>query len=56
MIADRWGEAKLVAFYRAVGAHRKRPGAVESALRGRWAAPWRSSPADWQEYLRAQLG
>jgi hypothetical protein len=56
MIADRWGEARLNAFYRAVGAHGKREGAVEGALRevldttpGRFTDQWRS-------YVRAQFG
>lgn len=56
MIADRWGEAKLGAFYRAVGAHRKRQGAVEEAM----AKVLDTDPADftaeWRQYLRAQLG
>ncbi|MFC9286251.1 hypothetical protein, partial [Streptomyces sp. NPDC057052] len=32
MIAGRWGEEELHAFYRAVGEHGKRPGAVEGAM------------------------
>ncbi|ELP67222.1 hypothetical protein STRTUCAR8_03027 [Streptomyces turgidiscabies Car8] len=56
LIADRWGEVRLGEFYRAVGAHGKRAGAVEGAL----AKVLRTTPAEftglWREYLRAQLG
>ncbi|WP_343240047.1 hypothetical protein [Streptomyces sp. SID12488] len=56
MIADRWGEVRLGEFYRAVGAHGERAGAVEGAL-GKVLA---TTPAEftglWREYLRDQLG
>lgn len=52
LIAERWGEAALVAFYRQVGAHPGRDGAVEKALRdvldtspGDFTAAWRASLA-----------
>ncbi|MGY1501502.1 hypothetical protein ACW4TU_33810 [Streptomyces sp. QTS52] len=56
MVADRWGEVRLGEFYRAVGAHGKRAGAVEGAL----AEVLGTTPGQftgwWREYLRAQLG
>ncbi|MEU9169328.1 hypothetical protein AB0D34_16225 [Streptomyces sp. NPDC048420] len=55
MIADRWSEAKLGEFYRAVGAHKKRPGAVEEALRTVLDTDLKAFTAEWQEYLRDQL-
>jgi hypothetical protein len=56
MIADRWGEAKLGAFYRAVGTHTKRPGAVEEAMAKVLGTDLKAFTAEWREYLRAQLG
>lgn len=56
MIAGRWGEVKLDAFYRAVGAHRERAGAVEGALRSVLGVSLPELTAHWQAYLRAQLG
>lgn len=55
MIADRWGEVKLDAFYRAVGEHEKRPGAVEEALKSVLGVSLAEFTGDWQDYLRAQL-
>ncbi|MET7731682.1 hypothetical protein ABZT02_09960 [Streptomyces sp. NPDC005402] len=55
MIADRWGEAKLREFYRAVGTHKKRPGAVEEALAKVLDTDLKGFTAEWQEYLRDQL-
>ncbi|MFI7300388.1 hypothetical protein [Streptomyces sp. NPDC050121] len=55
MIAGRWGEVKLDAFYRAVGEHEKRPGAVEGALKSVLGTTLPQFTADWQAYLRAQL-
>lgn len=56
MIADRWGEVRLGEFYRAVGAHVTRAGAVEGAM----ADVLGTTPAQftglWREYLRDQLG
>ncbi|MFF7727884.1 hypothetical protein [Streptomyces sp. NPDC008001] len=55
MIADRWSEEKLVAFYRAVGEHGHRDGAVETALRDVLGI----SPAEftqrWRSYVAEQL-
>ncbi|MFF1302856.1 hypothetical protein [Streptomyces sp. NPDC058307] len=55
MIADRWGEAKLGAFYRSVGTHEKRPGAVEEAMAKVLDTDLKSFTAEWREYLRAHL-
>ncbi|MEU1474808.1 hypothetical protein [Streptomyces sp. NPDC005760] len=56
MIADRWGETKLDAFYRSVGTHRKRPGAVEEAMADVLDTDLKTFTAEWRQYLRAQLG
>ncbi|MEU5592248.1 hypothetical protein [Streptomyces sp. NPDC020298] len=56
MIADHWGEVRLGEFYRAVGAHRKRAGAVEDALKKVLGTTPQTFTAKWQDYLRAQLG
>ncbi|MDX3523556.1 hypothetical protein [Streptomyces scabiei] len=57
MIADRWGEARLDAFYRAVGASRSpREGAVEGALREVLGTTAGDFTGSWREYVRAQLG
>ncbi|MGA5320836.1 hypothetical protein ACPCIU_10345 [Streptomyces seoulensis] len=56
MIAERWGEEELRAFYRAVGAHRTRAGAVEGALRKVLDTTPEEFTAAWQDYFRAQLG
>ncbi|MEU6912183.1 hypothetical protein [Streptomyces olindensis] len=56
LIADRWGEARLRAFYRAVGEHRERAGAVEEAMREVLGTTPEAFTAEWREYLRVQLG
>ncbi|AVH59193.1 MULTISPECIES: hypothetical protein [Streptomyces] len=56
MIADRWGEVRLNDFYRAVGDHEKRAGAVEDALRDVLHTTPEEFTAQWRDYLRAQLG
>ncbi|MFF4584448.1 hypothetical protein [Streptomyces sp. NPDC001388] len=56
MIAERWGEVKLDAFYRAVGAHQERAGAVEGALKGVLGLSLERFTANWRAYLRSQLG
>jgi hypothetical protein len=56
MIADRWGEVRLGEFYRAVGGHGKRAGAVEGALRKVLGTTPEAFTAQWQDYVRAQLG
>ncbi|WP_425264769.1 hypothetical protein [Streptomyces incarnatus] len=55
MIADHWGPARLDAFYRAVGAHRKRAGAVEDALRTVLGTTPGEFTVQWRQYVRAQL-
>lgn len=56
MIADRWGEVRLVEFYRAVGAHERRAGAVEGALKDVLGTSLEDFTAQWRQYLRTQLG
>ncbi|MEU6774468.1 hypothetical protein [Streptomyces sp. NPDC046759] len=55
MIADHWGTARLDAFYRAVGDHRKRAGAVENALEKVLGTTPGAFTEQWQQYVRAQL-
>ncbi|MFG2633226.1 hypothetical protein ACGFX8_04465 [Streptomyces sp. NPDC048362] len=55
MIAEGWGTARLDAFYRAVGAHGGRAGAVEQALdRVLGTTPGRFT-ARWREYVTGRL-
>ncbi|QHA09581.1 hypothetical protein GQF42_13675 [Streptomyces broussonetiae] len=56
MIADHWGTARLDAFYRAVGAHPQRAGAVESALKEQLGTTPEAFTAQWRAYVGAQLG
>lgn len=56
LIADRWGEVRLAEFYRAVGAHDKRAGAVEGALKDVLGTSLEEFTGEWRDYLRAQLG
>jgi hypothetical protein len=56
LIAERWGEAELIAFYRAVGAHPGREGAVEKALHEVLDTTPESFTADWRDFLRERLG
>lgn len=56
LIADRWGEVRLNDFYRAVGEHEKRSGAVEDALRDVLRTTPEAFTELWRDYLRAQLG
>ncbi|MFJ8583371.1 hypothetical protein ACIRD2_01755 [Streptomyces sp. NPDC093595] len=56
LIADRWGEAELRAFYRAVGAHGTRDGAVEKALHDVLGTTPDAFTAQWRGYLRSRLG
>ncbi|MEU3735856.1 hypothetical protein AB0E78_02100 [Streptomyces sp. NPDC032198] len=56
MIADQWGEKELTEFYEAVGAHKKRPGALEDALREVLDTTPEEFTARWRTYLRAELG
>ena len=56
MIADRWGEARLDDFYRAVGDHAGREGAVEDALGTVLGTTQEKFTRQWRAYLRSQLG
>ncbi|GAA2988058.1 hypothetical protein [Streptomyces fulvorobeus] len=56
LIADRWGEEKLIAFYRAVGGHPGRDGAVEHALHTVLGTTQREFTASWRDYLADRLG
>ncbi|MFD4604278.1 hypothetical protein ACFWPQ_40470 [Streptomyces sp. NPDC058464] len=56
MIAGHWGEEKLGAFYRAVGAHKERAGAVEDALKTELGTTLPDFTARWRDYLTARLG
>ncbi|MER7182487.1 hypothetical protein ABT404_23875 [Streptomyces hyaluromycini] len=56
MIAGHWGQEKLGAFYRAVGAHKERAGAVEDALKTELGTTLPDFTARWRDYLTAQLG
>ncbi|NEB75907.1 hypothetical protein G3I40_11835 [Streptomyces sp. SID14478] len=56
MIADQWGEAKLNAFYAAVGGHKQRSGAVDGALQSVLGIGEQDFVARWRDYVRTQLG
>ncbi|MEU8690785.1 hypothetical protein [Streptomyces sp. NPDC048665] len=56
MIAAHWDTARLDAFYRAVGAHPQRAGAVEGALKKVLGTTQEAFTAQWRAYVRAQLG
>ncbi|MEU1162285.1 hypothetical protein ACIPX0_05835 [Streptomyces sp. NPDC090075] len=56
MIAAHWGEERLGAFYRAVGAHQGREGAVEDALRKELGTTLPAFTERWRAYLGEQLG
>ncbi|MFJ9718275.1 hypothetical protein ACIRPQ_20390 [Streptomyces sp. NPDC101213] len=56
MIAERWGERELHAFYRAVGEHGERPGAVEEAMESVLGTTLEDFTAQWRRYLHDELG
>ncbi|MFE5122381.1 hypothetical protein [Streptomyces sp. NPDC056669] len=56
LIADRWGERKLVDFYRAVGRAPERSGAVESALRKVLGVSLTEFTELWRKYVATELG
>ncbi|MFE9706301.1 hypothetical protein [Streptomyces sp. NPDC005930] len=56
MIAEQWDEDRLDAFYRSVGAHGARAGAVEDAMRKVLGTTREDFTARWREYLRTRLG
>ncbi|MEV0437498.1 hypothetical protein [Streptomyces spectabilis] len=56
MIAEQWGERKLVEFYAAVGAHDERAGAVAEELRDVLDIGPEEFTARWRDHLRRELG
>jgi hypothetical protein len=56
LIADRWGKARLGAFYREVGTHSARAGAVEDAMKKVLGTTLDDFTAQWRAYLRERLG
>ncbi|MFM9454865.1 hypothetical protein ACSCB1_25175 [Streptomyces europaeiscabiei] len=56
LIAGHWGEARLDEFYRAVGEHGRREGAVEGALKEVLGTTVDEFTERWREYVRGQLG
>lgn len=55
LIADRWGEERLGVFYRAVGAHKEREGAVESAMSRVLGTTPEAFTLQWHDYIRTTL-
>lgn len=55
MIAERWGEDRLDAFYRAVGEHEQRAGAVEEALKSELGTTVEEFTVEWRGYVTEQL-
>jgi hypothetical protein len=56
LIAEHWGERRLTDFYRAVGAHGQRPGAVENAMNDVLSTTPGDFTVRWRAYLRGRLG
>ncbi|MFB8774402.1 hypothetical protein [Streptomyces broussonetiae] len=56
LIAEEWGADRLGAFYRAVGAHEQRAGAVEGALGEVLGVTAEEFTERWREYLRVRFG
>ncbi|KIF74096.1 lipoprotein [Streptomyces sp. 150FB] len=56
LIAGHWGEKRLTDFYRAVGAHDGRAGAVEDAMHDVLSTTPDDFTARWRDYLRQRLG
>ncbi|MCC3772836.1 hypothetical protein K6I34_006751 [Streptomyces sp. UNOC14_S4] len=56
MIAERWGDGKLVAFYRAVGHHQRRPGALSAALHDVLGVSQDDFTQQWRAYVASSLG
>ncbi|MEV0779443.1 hypothetical protein [Streptomyces sp. NPDC050428] len=55
LIAERWGERKLTDFYRAVGEHERREGAVEDAMNEVLSVTPDEFGALWRDYVRERL-
>jgi hypothetical protein len=56
LIAGHWGERRLTEFYRAVGAHGQRDGAVEKAMNDVLSTTPEDFTVRWRDYLRRRLG
>ncbi|MEU9961719.1 hypothetical protein [Streptomyces sp. NPDC050982] len=56
LIAERWGEVRLGEFYRAVGEHEKRAGAVEAGMKEVLGTSLEEFTALWRAYVRDRLG
>ncbi|MGQ4516230.1 nuclear transport factor 2 family protein [Streptomyces sp. DW26H14] len=56
LVADRWGAERLAAFYREVGAHDGRSGAVADALHDVLSTTPGAFTRLWQTYLKRRLG
>ncbi|AXG77417.1 hypothetical protein [Streptomyces paludis] len=56
LIADRWGERSLTDFYRAVGGHTGRAGAVARAARDILGTTEADLTARWRDSVRQRLG
>ncbi|NUR00182.1 MAG: hypothetical protein HOY79_27720 [Streptomyces sp.] len=56
LIAQQWSLERLRQFYRVVGDHRQRAGAVEGALQKELGTTQEKFTRQWRDYLRAQLG
>ncbi|GAA0470052.1 hypothetical protein GCM10009544_35250 [Streptomyces stramineus] len=55
LIAERWGEEELARFYREVGGHDRRAGAVPAALRKVLRVSEAEFTAQWRAYVTAEL-
>ncbi|WP_093801232.1 hypothetical protein [Streptomyces sp. Wb2n-11] len=55
LIAQEWGEERLTAFYRAVGGHGRREGAVEKAMHEVLDTTPEDFTARWRAYVRERL-
>ncbi|MER5716062.1 hypothetical protein [Streptomyces sp. NPDC002132] len=56
LIAAHWGEARLDALYRAVGAHPRRSDALEHAMKSTLSTTPEAFTATWRSYAEEQLG
>ena len=56
MIAEQWGEVRLGEFYRAVGDHEKRAGAVEAGMQEVLGTSLEEFTGLWRAYVRDRLG
>ncbi|MFI1399061.1 hypothetical protein [Streptomyces sp. NPDC020681] len=55
LIAERWGEGKLTAFYRAVGEQKHRAGAIEKTMSEVLKTTPEEFAVRWRDYLRERL-